>query len=180
MRALAVDGRLEAIAGPPLASRTTAGTTTGLTIPDAAPRTIYGVVNKTGTPVGTYTIAATHHGATSNRLALLTNQTNGQGALVQIAGVNTFTAFPPVGISRHAACAVYTPSTGQGVMHDELSSRTATVTPANMPSDRLFVSGPIAECSTDYASVFVEEHSIGTRRRILGWLSRRYGTPPPA
>lgn len=178
MRAIAQDGRLEAVAGPPLAQRSTAGTTSGLVMADSSPRTVYGVATKISNPPGSVTYAEARDAANTRRVGPFISATGNQAGRCNLGGNETFGGIL-VGNGRHAAAVQYTPASGAALIHDDVSVRTTSFTPANQLVDRLLVIAT-AEVVGEFGAVYDVAHDAGTRKRVLGWLARRHQAPPPA
>lgn len=186
---LILDTRLEAIAGPPAAVRTTSGVTT-LTPPDAfTGRTLYvvfqvlalGSANATiamlGTPPaagGTAGFILAHAGiGAPNSYARFDTLSGGvnQGT----PGPNGFRT-----IGKHVAAIGISTGMSTGVVQiDGSADVTRAVTPGSgMPDASLRLPTATANDAPIAAYAWLAPHDRTTRGRILRWLQARYATTP--
>lgn len=192
MRSAAVDRRLEAIAGPPLAMLTVPNTASGpLDIAPTEARTLYAVGSTTATAsaVPLANLGAAVNGTNGEAGAQVIRSYNASlGGLehrAQVIGGTTIFQVVRVGWPWNmplAACGWWD---GQRFYAQGYGSSTV-ITGANQtgemnPSPRLRMA-PLASSVTPVAALAYRGiHDLATRTRILGWLMQRYQvTPPPA
>lgn len=178
MRAIVADRRLEAIAGPPLAERTTVGTTTGILLDPMEDRTLYSVIEITGTASSYPTYALSGTFTTGG----LSTRSGGSGTLLIGArfdmdgGSSNQIRYVADGrtTGRHIVWAQV--SSGMSVMLSGIDlkvSNPGKLEPGNgiaQATLQIYSSNDVVT----YASLYRGAHDEATRRRVLSWLAQRY------
>lgn len=186
MRSAAVDRRLEAIAGPPLATISSVGSATlSSALGPFEGRTIYGVVNMFSVP-NEYRIPLGLGNATGGVAGI------GRMAIIRLPGNNNMIQFrvDTAGNEIWWELQLLTSSVPKVVValnvEEGMSGGScalfSTVTPYTLPKPAEMRPGPLF-CNHEsllFGAVYRGRHSDNTMRAVSSWLAQRYQvTPPP-
>lgn len=184
MRSAAVDRRLEAIAGPPLAQRSTPGTTVAVLDP-MQDRTIYAVANITDYSTSYRQLVRVGSSNTNGAVSLNTHEAGNIANFVRfdtVGGSTNRTSVFPSNVGLVVAWGQIRSgmSLGQGGTLASTNGEISVIPGAGITDANVFLANPVAGCTPLWAGVYAFAHDQSTRTRVMAWLAQRYQvTPPP-